>query len=286
MERIVTRVVPALTGALCLCLVAYAQQGGKPETLGGYLRKAGYEGKLQSAVQVLDLNLDATIKDLPWPPPPDGTPERHARAIETSDQKMLRIDCDSGAVLSYRDHTLTGAEHMQKAATVSEERARETVRRVLDGLGLAVPVESGTLSKIVDHWRFAALRTVGGIVVGSVSVEISAATGQVAGFHDGGSVPIPESLEKKVTAEQAVRTAMDFASQRYPALTFHLRKDARLVIMYPNDNWTKAAGELRKNTAAKTRLSWYVALEGDQDSHTIISFTVDCQTGGIIGGAN
>jgi hypothetical protein len=101
---------------------------------------------------------------------------------------------------------------------------------------------------------------------------------------------VPDSLEQKITAAEAVAEALEFAGKRgYGNLKSG--RQPELVIVRPDNLLTAVPGE-RPMISSKTRLCWSVLLKFTQNSgepedtgRVPPLLYVDCQTGDVISGS-
>jgi hypothetical protein len=177
---------------------------------------------------------------------------------------------------------------------MSKEEALTLAKRFLDAVGIDRNVQDATVgygnaSTKSANWSIRFYDRVNGIrCLSGVYINVAAFSDRIIFFREH-PLLVPDSMEQKVTAQQAAETAIQFAAKQQPT-PLEVKEEPELVIILMS---AAPRGE-GLDMSDKTRLCWEVRLKyksndqnvsGQQYPPTTPMFFVDTITGEVIAGS-
>ncbi len=227
-----------------------------------------------------------------------------SRELLTHDDKFLIFDCDTGELRSYSCSRFEEVpEGLSKKDAISEAQAMMKVKELLQKLGtdegleigkvyfedsriLAEPGSDGQLEGaawVVDgHYKYKTIPYQGS----SIHIEVSAYSGNILTYWYQPMGSIPESLEEKINATQALSIAQKFLNKwyRHEFSADQLRKPEK-CISHANNCWTRRRGEMIKYENEPI-LCWLVRVKPENEEESAPVVKINATTGEVCGGAN
>jgi hypothetical protein len=203
----------------------------------------------------------------------------------------FRVDAETGQMLAFQVSPAAIRKTRAGKRAISEGQAVEAARKTAEAMGLPADavLKGAALMSVAgpaDMWSITwERRTSSGIPFydDALTVYLKAASGQPTSGYASWSSRMPESMEVKVSKEQAQALALRFASKRGPLLkkpTF----TAELKIVHPNGHWTsRPVRSIRYDSP--TRLAWVVEMERRSGRTLRTIFWIDAADGSLLGGA-
>ncbi len=198
----------------------------------------------------------------------------------------VQVDAETGQVLAFQVSSSTTARRGRR--TISQGQVVDTATKVAEAMGRPedAVLESALRSSYENDWSVTwRRRTPDGIPFydDELTVHLGSASGQPTGAHMRWSGRMPESMEVRVSKEQAEALALRFATKRGPLLrkpTF----TAELRIVHPNGHWTKdSLRGVRYDDP--TRLAWVVEVLREPAQVSRMIFWIDAANGSLLGGS-
>ena len=287
-----------------LCVMVWATVGAawgeaqpSGETLGDRLTVLGVGTSLDAALKVLGVDPNS-VRDPSMENGPDRLPPG-VRDIRTADERAFLVDTQEKRLTRYmvmgRPQEQEGVpDDLTKEHAIAKAKAVAKAQELFDALGVSARIEDARVKydevspgKLAGaRWVIDASRFIKGIRSFSMaSVQVSAYSGQIMDFFDTPKVVPPPSFEQKIGKEEAVARAMKFAETVGCKVKGVGTPDLELMIIPPNNSWTRKGQERPKANWNLSYLCWQVALEPDtMFSEMPPMFYVNAQTGDIIGG--
>jgi hypothetical protein len=203
----------------------------------------------------------------------------------------FQVDATTGQMLAFQVSPAAIRKTRARKRAISQGQAVEVATKTAEAMGLpadAVLKDAALMSVAgpADVWSITwERRTSSGILFydDALTVYLQAASGQPTSGYASWSSRMPESMEVKVSEEQAEALALRFASKRGPLLkkpTF----TAELRIVHPNGHWTsRPVRSMRYDSP--TRLAWVVEMERRSGRTLRTIFWIDAADGSLLGGA-
>lgn len=200
-----------------------------------------------------------------------------------------RIDSVTGTLLGYFGEFTQLDKEVTPDQIISEAQAVAIATEFAHRFGVELPEytaqcrECGENEYLPDSlWEITGEYTYEGIPVHWtwLRIEVFAAEGKVFTFSCSPIRGYPDSVAHSLSQEEADRKAQEFLENRF-LLHFALRS-AKLMIVYPNNHFTRKALE-RETEAAKPKVCWlmhYISFDGKY----VVCVYIDAETGEVAGG--
>lgn len=226
------------------------------------------------------------------------------REVRTHDAKRLVFDVTTGQLLIFSCMNSEDIpEGLSRKDAISEEQAMQKIGELLQKLGtgedleidkvyfqdspiLAEPGSDGRLEDAAwvmeGHLTYHQIPCLGT----GMRIEVSAYSGMIMQYLYRPCGTIPETLEEKVNANQALETAQNFLKKWYRhEFSADQFKEPEKCISYANNCWTRRHGETIK-WGKQPLLCWIVRVQPKDEEEWTPVVNINAITGRVCGGVN